>query len=69
MAINEDQARAVGCWHCAFYIDERCKLNPPQIGLMHPGNRGVTQLNDWPIVKEDDWCGQYKSCKAKVLDS
>lgn len=38
----------------------RCRLLPPQIKF---GERGI-----WPVVKNEDWCGEFEP-KAHSLES
>lgn len=48
------------CEKCKYFDDKRCKRHPPQITLISPGTHGVAQLNDWPVVQDEDWCGEFE---------
>ncbi len=54
-----DPAYGEACTNCKFYnftdatdYNGECRLNPPR-GFM-----------DWPKVKDEDWCGQFKPVGA-----
>jgi hypothetical protein len=41
------------CKTCIYFVEKmcdvgRCRFNPPVV------------VNGWPVVMEDDWCGQHK---------
>ncbi len=43
------------CTSCRFFSDanSQCRRNAPS-------PQGHRQIIQWPIVKPDDWCGEYK---------
>lgn len=40
------------CGNCVFFVDDRCKRNPPAFHHDFP-------LGLHPLVPEDDWCGEW----------
>lgn len=54
--LHTDSTCENGCWTCRFWarsggLDGECHRHPPRPSLNHP---------DWPAVRGDDWCGEWK---------
>lgn len=61
------------CTTCAFRDDAGggeaiCRRNPPQNGLFPRPIRTLQgdavaphPVTSWPMVREDDWCGEHRS--------
>jgi hypothetical protein len=55
------------CSKCDFYdvSSGQCRAMPPvrQYNLVNGPTTGLSEYN-WPTVKHDDWCGQFKAKNA-----
>jgi hypothetical protein len=60
------------CRNCVYFSEfsssdgekkGKCRLNPP-VFFFDPLKKGMR--SDFPVVKENDWCGQFQSKKTKT---
>ena len=58
------------CKDCLYYHMVTCRRNAPQAITMGPLDRPYQSRNTtyaiaaWPMVHEDDWCGEFKRTDA-----
>ncbi len=64
------------CETCAFWLADRvppgtqassvtrryCRRYPPVVHITPPANPGEHKIANfyWPVVAQDDWCGEYR---------
>lgn len=50
------------CGTCQYYEPEtdQCRRRPPVIIVVKDLHNRPVGVSDWPSVKEDDWCGEWR---------
>ena len=56
----------LNCTQCHYYYCQQCRRYAPiPINKLLPGADAVAC---WPVVTNNDWCGEWKKKESKNLD-
>ena len=66
-AAEQTRRACENCDHAAFEAKRamgQCRINPPMAALVpvraELGPGGIQAVSDWPPVKREQWCSQFK---------
>jgi len=56
------------CRTCQFFDSKKCRRESPKIVARYGAESGTGIWSGWPLVSEEDWCGEYESREVRKGD-